>query len=230
MENQEKVNIDRYLLPASILLAAVIVSATIVWSKTVAPKTGTAQIASNPDSIEISADDDPFLGPRDAKITIIEFSDFQCPFCRSFWRDSLPQIKEKYIDRGKVKFVYRDFPLDFHPASMPAAQGGECAREQSRFWEFHDKIFKEQDEKGEGTIQFTSNDLKKWAEEIGLDSNKFNQCLVSGKYHQEVQKDYSDGVNYGVTGTPTIFINGRKLVGAQPFENFAALIEEELSK
>lgn len=229
MENEDNKTIDKYLLPGAIILAAVIVSVTLIWSKTAPPKVGTAQINS-PDSIEISADDDPFLGSESAKVTIVEFSDFQCPFCRSFWRNTLPEIKENYIDTGKAKFVYRDFPLDFHPGAMPAAQGSECAREQGKFWEYHDKIFKEQDKIGTGTIEFGLNDLKKWAEEINLDSNKFNQCLSSEKYKQEVQKDYSDGVNYDVTGTPTIFINDRKLVGAQPFENFAAIIEEELRK
>lgn len=113
-------------------------------------------------------DDDAHLGDENAPVVMIEFSDFQCPFCRSFWRDTLPLIKSEYIDTGKVRFVYRDFPLGFHQGAMPAAQAAECAREQDKFWEMHDKIFIEQEKQGTGTIQFGADDLKRWASEIGL--------------------------------------------------------------
>ena len=161
---------------------------------------------------------------------MIEFSDYQCPFCRSFWRDSLTQLKKEYIDTGKVKFVYRDYPLSFHPMAQPFAEASECADDQGKYWQMHDKIFSEQEKKGQGTITLTFDDLKLWASQIGLDKNKFNKCLDSGKYKAEVQKDFDDGSKAGVSGTPSFFINGRLLVGAQPFSAFKAIIDEELKK
>jgi len=174
-------------------------------------------------------DDDPFIGDDNAPVTIIEFSDFQCPFCRRFYTQTLPQIKSTYIDTGKVKFVYRDFPLSFHPGAQPAAEAGECADEQGKFWELHDKIFDEQGKQGTGTVQFSSTDLKQWAADIGLDTGKFNECLDTGKYRSEVQADFSAGGAAGVTGTPGFIINGKPLTGAQPFTVFQQIIEAELS-
>ena len=113
---------------------------------------------------------------------------------------------------------------------MPAAQATECAEEQGKFWEMHDKIFSEQEKQGKGTVQFGVVDLKKWAKEIGLDVGKFNSCLDSGKYAEEVKNDLNDGQTAGVNGTPGFFINGRLVVGAQPFSVFKAIIDEELSK
>lgn len=105
------------------------------------------------DVVKVSVDDDPVLGKADAPVTLIEFSDFQCPFCRAFWKEALQQIKKDYIDTGKAKFVYRDFPLSFHPLAKPYALAANCANDQGKFWEMHDKIFEEQAKKGEGTIQ-----------------------------------------------------------------------------
>jgi len=168
------------------------------------------------------------LGNKNAKVTVIEFSDFQCPFCRSFWRDTLPQIKKEYIDTGKVLFAYRHFPLrSIHPGAAPAAEASECANEQGKFWEMHDKIFAEQDKQGQGTIQFTNDDLKKWASEIGLN---INSCLDSGKYSKNVTEDEQAGNTATTTGTPTFVVNGQVTVGAQPFESFKAIIDQELSK
>src|SRR3989304_2938085 len=140
-------------------------------------------------------------------VVVFEFSDFQCPFCRRFYTQTLSQIKEEYVSTGKIKFVYRDFPLSsIHPAAEKSAEASECAEEQGKFWEYHDKIFMEQDKLGQGTIEYGIEELKKWASEIGLDENKFNQCLDSGKYESEVEKDFNDGVSYGVGGTPTFYV------------------------
>jgi len=164
-------------------------------------------------------DDDPVKGDPNAPIIIIEFSDFQCPFCERFYTNTLPQIVSQYIDTGKAKLVFRDFPLSFHPNAQPAAEAAECADEQGKFWEMHDKIFENQ-----GSMSVES--YKLWAEEIGLNTEQFNSCLDSGKYASEVQKDFSDGAAAGVSGTPTFFINGEKLVGAQPFEAFKAVLDK----
>ncbi len=177
------------------------------------------------------ADDDAVKGSKDAPVEIIEFSDFQCPFCRAFWRQTLPKLEKNYIDTGKVKFVYRDFPLaQIHPTAQKAAEAAECAEEQNKYWEYHDKVFEEQEKQGQGTVQFTAADLKQWAADLGLDTAKFNKCLDSGKYQSEVEKDMQDGISVGVSGTPAFFINGIPVSGAQPFEVFKEIIDAELSK
>ncbi len=181
------------------------------------------------ESVNVSADDDPFLGKANAPVTMIEFSDFQCPFCRKFWREAFSQIKKNYIDSGQVKFVYRDFPIaSLHPAAEAAAYAGECAQEQGKFWQMHDKIFEEQDRQGQGTITFGVADLKNWAREIGLSEEEFNSCLDSQKYREEVQRDLEAGLAAGVAGTPTFYLNGRVVRGALEYEQFAKVIEEEL--
>lgn len=230
---------EKLILPGAIVLAAVIISGTILYSNGLLGGGGSNKQAAiggagggSGQKVEVSADDDPFLGPENAEVTIIEFSDFQCPFCRSFWSGTLSQIKSQYIDADKsVKFVYRDFPLSFHPMAQKYAEAGECAGDQNKYWEMHDKIFQEQEKLGTGTIStLTIQDVKRWADELGLNVSEFNQCLDSGKYAGEVQKDFSDGSAAGVNGTPTFFINGQVLVGAQPFGAFSQIIDAELNK
>jgi protein-disulfide isomerase/plastocyanin len=173
--------------------------------------------------VDVSADDDPSKGSANAPVTIIEFSDFQCPFCERFYTDTLPQLEEKYIKTGKVKLVYRDFPLEnIHPEARPAAHAAESADEQGKFWEFHDKLFENQASLG-------ASNYKKWAEELGLDMKKFNDCVDTEKYAGEVSKDLADGSAVGVSGTPAFFVNGKLLSGAQPFSAFQAAIEAELA-
>ena len=178
----------------------------------------------------VSIDDDAVLGEKDAKVTIIEFSDYQCPFCRRSYTQVFSLIKENFINKGKVKFVFRDFPLCspgqcLHPGAYPAAQAAECADDEGKYWQMHDKIFDEQNKFGQGTVPFTTEDLKKWASEIGLNTEQFNSCLDSEKYLKEVEKDLVDGSKYGVQGTPAYFIDnekdGYKIVsGAQPYQVF----------
>ena len=173
---------------------------------------------------DVSADDDSVLGDSKAPVTIIEFSDYQCPFCERFYTATLPQIKTEYINTGKVKLVYRDFPLSsIHPQAEKAAEAAECAGEQNKYWEMHNKLFENQ-----GALDTDS--LKKYAQQIGLDSGKFNDCLDSGKMASEIAKDTADGTSYGVQGTPAFFINGQEISGAQPFESFKQIIDAELSK
>lgn len=234
----QSINKNKLILPAAIIIATVLISGSLIYIrggfKRGANVGGQQQATGNQPvpgaKVDVSADNDSFLGNEKAKVTVIEFSDFQCPSCRSFWRDSLPQLKKEYIDTSKIKFVYRDYPLDFHAGAKSAAEGTQCARDQSKFWELHDKIFQEQDKQGQGTIQFTKADVVKWASQIGLNMTQFNQCLNSSKYKAEVEKDIADGSAAGVLGTPTTFINGRSLVGAQPYSSFKAVIDEELSK
>jgi len=171
----------------------------------------------------VSADDDAILGDENAPIEIIEFSDYECPFCTRFYTNTLPQLKSQYIDTGKAKLIYRDFPLGFHANAQKAAEAAECAGDQGKYFDMHDKLF-EQGVSG-GTISF-----KQYAKDIGLNTKDFDACLDTGKYADEVKKDFSDGQSAGVSGTPTFYINGQQLVGAQPFEAFQQVIEQELSK
>ena len=171
----------------------------------------------------ISVDDDPTKGSESAPVTIIEFSEYQCPFCKRFFDQTLPLIEENYIKTGKVKYVFRDFPLSFHEYAPKAAEAAECADEQDKFWEYHDKLFENQNALG-------IESLKQYAIELNLNTVKFDSCLDSGIMASEVQKDFSDGSEYGVSGTPTLFINGVKVVGAQPYSVFEEIIEQELNK
>lgn len=238
MENETIQNKNNLSIPAAIVIAGALIAGAVLFTRS-SPQTVTNVGVEQPGAdnteqvggvADVSADDDAVLGDPNAPVTLIEFSDFQCPFCRTFYKETLPQIKKEYIATGKVKLVFRDFPLSFHPGATPAAEGSECAREQGKYWEMHDAIFDEQDKQGSGTIQFTADDVKKWAAKIGLDTPKFNQCLDSGKYRQEVEKDLIDGSAAGVNGTPATFINGRLVTGAQPFAAFKAIIDEELKK
>jgi len=175
-----------------------------------------------PAIVEASVDDDPAWGPEDAPVTIIEFSDFQCPFCSRFFTETYPQIKQQY--EGQVRFVYRDFPLtSLHENAQKAGEAGECADEQGKFWDYHDTLFN-----NPSALDVTS--LKGYASQLGLDSASFDQCLDGGKYTEEVQKDYQEGISYGVTGTPAFFINGVTVIGAQPYANFKSIIDAALQE
>lgn len=169
------------------------------------------------------SDDDAVKGSEDAPVTIVEFSDYECPFCARFATQTLPAIDEQYIKTGKAKLIFRDFPLGFHANAQKAGEAAECAGEQGKYYEMHDKLF------AEGVAGGVAS-FKQYAKELGLDEAKFNECLDSGKMASEVQKDLRDGEAAGVEGTPAFFINGKLVSGAQPFEVFKSIIEEELAK
>ena len=179
---------------------------------------------------KISADDDAYLGDENAEITIIEFVDYQCLFCRRFYTQTFPQLVQNYVNTNEVKFVVRDFPLRFHPSAQVSSEATECAKEQGKFWDMHNKIFDEQNEQGQETIQFTKEDVKNWAAEIGLDTTRFNECLDSNRYKTEVEKDSKDGTVYGVQGTPHFFITKggltKEIVGSQYYSEFEKVINE----
>jgi protein-disulfide isomerase len=183
--------------------------------------------------VPATADDDVFLGAVDAPVTIIEFSDFQCPFCKRFRDQTLDPILQTY--EGKVRFVYRDFPISsIHEWAQKAAEAGECADEQGKFWEYHDLIFASQTALNQQLETEGLNGIvgtfKGYAGQLGLDTTAFNSCLDSSKFAQEVQKDYNDGVAAGVTGTPAFYINGQEVIGAQPLAAFQAAIDAALQQ
>ena len=181
--------------------------------------TGGTPIASN--VVQIDLEDDAVKGDANAPVTIVEFSDYECPFCGRHFRDTLPSIISNYIDTGKVKLVFKDFPLNFHPNAQKAGEAAECAGEQGKYWEMHDKLFENQQALG-------VTNSKQYAKDIGLNSGDFDECLDSGEMADEIRDDLSAGQGYGVTGTPANFINGILVSGACPYSAFEEAIEAEL--
>jgi protein-disulfide isomerase len=183
----------------------------------------------------ISLDDDPVKGDHDAPVTIVEFSDFQCPFCLRFAKETLSQIEQNYVDIGKVRFVYRDLPLEnIHANALAAHIAAECADDQNMFWPYHDTLFEKQAEWQRLPQTETSSKLVEYAVSLGLDSTKFESCVSDPSVADEVRKDSMDAAKYGATGTPTFFIGNErdgfvKLVGAQPFSAFQIVIDQQLN-
>ena len=164
---------------------------------------------------------DPTVGSASAPVTIVEFSDFQCPFCLRV-EPTIKQVRQAYGD--KVRVVWKDFPLtQIHAQAFKSAEAAHCAGEQGKFWEYHDRLFANQQ-------ALQPDDLKKYAADLSLDTAKFNACLDESKFGDRVREGVAQGSRLGVNSTPTIYINGRLLSGAQPFEVFTAVIDEELAK
>ncbi len=176
-----------------------------------------------PEVLDVSIDDDEVLGDPKAPITIVEFSDFQCSFCQRFHVNTFGQLKEAYIDTGKVNFVYRDYPLGFHANAMPAAEAAECAGEQDMYWEMHDMIFTNLSE-WEGSPE-ADQLFATYATDIGLEIGAFESCVASDDMEAEIKGDMADALKYGVSATPTFFVNGKRVVGAQPFSVFSGIID-----
>ena len=172
-----------------------------------------------PPRTEVAAEG-PSKGPANAPVTIVEFSDFECPFC-SRVNPTLDQVRSTYGD--KVRIVFRQFPLNIHPNAQKAAEASLCAADQNKFWEMHDLMFAEQ-------RQLAVENLKEKAQRLELDTAAFNQCLDSGKYAAQVQADLEAGMQAGVSGTPAMFINGIPLSGAVPFEQISQVIDAELER
>ncbi|MEX0787493.1 MAG: thioredoxin domain-containing protein [Anaerolineales bacterium] len=189
----------------------------IVWGGRPAPTSLSSPAA---ERVPVSADDDPSLGPSDAAVTIIEFSDFTCPYCRKFQNETFPALRQAYPD--EIRFVYRDYPI-LSAESSSAAAAAECAADQGQFWPFHDSLFVAQ--LGLGRQAYLS-----YAEILELDMSRFTDCVDSGRHADEVQADAQDAARWGITGTPTFFINGIRLVGAQPLSAFVSIIDAELER
>jgi protein-disulfide isomerase len=168
----------------------------------------------------------PALGSASAPVTIVEFSDFRCSYCKKFWADTLPKLKASYFDKGTVYFVFRHFAI-LGKQSEQAALASECAAEQGKFWPYHDKLFTNQ-----GALGFSESKLKGYARELRLQEANFNTCLTTGKYRAKVEHETVTAAYLGGRGTPMFLVNEWLLVGAQPFETFQKVIDQamELSK
>lgn len=177
--------------------------------------------APTPTKVDIEATaDDHIRGDKNAPVTMIEYSDFECPFCGRV-QPTLEQILEEYD--GQVNLVFRHFPLSFHQNAQKAGEASECAADQGKFWEMHDKMFENQ-------TALDVDSLKGYAKELGLNTSTFNSCLDSGKHSQKIKDGLTDGSQYGVQGTPATFVNGTMVSGAQPYENFKAAVENALGE
>ncbi len=211
-------------LAISILAAAVIVGGSVIYSANL--KGGDAN--PNTNNTTPGVDDDVILGDPKAPVTLIEFGDYQCPFCLKLFEETEGKLREEFVKTGELKMVYRDFPLDqIHPFARPSAEAAECARDQGKYWTYHDALFEKQKE-------LASLDFTILAGELGLDTAQFKSCVDTRKYKDEVEKDYQDGIAAGVTGTPGNFIVSGEFVkylpGALPYEAFKAAIEEALAQ
>lgn len=174
--------------------------------------------------VNVELGDSPVKGKANAPVTIVEFSDYQCPYCGRFFNETLPSIQKNYIDTGKVKFVYKDFPLGFHENAQKAAEAARCVREQKGdigYFKMHDKLYGNQE-------NLSVENFKKWARSLGANGEKFDSCLDSGKFASAVKADLDYGQSIGVSGTPAFFINGQMLSGAQPYSVFEQVIKAAL--
>jgi len=172
----------------------------------------------------VSAEGSYFKGDENAPVTLFEFSDYQCPFCGRHFSQTLPQIEELYIKTGKVKLVFKDFPLDsIHPEATPAALAARCAGDQGKFWEMHDILYTNQ-------ATLSSSAYKQWAVQLDLDTEEFNTCLDTRKHLSAIRSNLAEGQQAGIQGTPGFVINGQLISGAQPFPVFQQAIESALAQ
>ncbi len=240
--------IGSLLISLSILMSGGIIKIKGLESKTTAlpsqvapaptqPSAPQAVAPQNTGPVKVSLDDDPLLGDKNAPVTLVEFSDYECPFCKRHFDQVYSQLKKDYIDTGKVKLVYRDFPLSFHdPMATTEAIAASCAREQGGdpvYFKFHDEMFKRTTSNGNG---LSKDKIYTIATDLGLNTDNLKNCVEAAKYKAEVAKDIADGTKVGVSGTPSFFIgkssgteiDGTMLVGAQPYFAFQTIIDQQL--
>ena len=171
--------------------------------------------------VDLSVNGAPFKGSEKAEVTIVKFEDFQCPYCKAV-QPNFEKVLKRYD--GKVRLVHKDLPLDeIHPQARQAAEAARCADDEGKFWEYHDKLYA-------SSPKAAPEDLKFYAKDLGLKQDSFDKCLNTGKYKAAIQKDMNEAASLGLTGTPTFFINGRELSGAQSIEAISQIIDEELSR
>lgn len=235
MDNQK----NGYAIPLAIIIAALIVGLAIYFrqpspSKPAPEKAGnlkeektTSSSSKEAKSLLTLKTGDYVLGNPEAKITLVEFGDFQCPFCGRFFSTTEKQIKEAYIKTGKAKFIWRDFAF-LGQESVNAAQAARCAGEQGKFWEYHDYLFEHQ--KGENLGTFAIENLKGFADDLKLSAAEFSFCLDSKKYLSAVEEETRFAKDLGIDGTPTTFVNDKMVPGAVPFSFFEKEIKQILGE
>lgn len=178
------------------------------------------------DNLVADIENEPFRGDINAPVTVVEFSDFQCPYCEKFYTESFAKIKENYVDKGLVKFVYKDFPLSFHPMAAPAAVAANCVYKLAGdevYFQYHDTLFENQN-------LLSQDNFAIWAENLGVSASDFETCLQDQSIIAEIQQDLAEGQSLGVSGTPSFIINGELVVGAQPYSVLSSVIESKLNE
>ena len=230
-EERFSVRLLRQRVPL-VTLSALLVGGALIgvsyWysSSQIGSSSSSGRGISSSSTILTGTTEQPTKGYPDAPVTIVEFSEFYCPYCARFAFNTLPKIVEEYVEKGLVKIVFRNFPVHGEPAVL-AAIAGECAHEQGRFWEYHDRLFSAVFQENKHLDEAGFEEL---AGELGLDVRAFRECLRSERYRENIEEDRAEGQRLGVRGTPSFSINGRLVVGAQPFEVFQQVIEEELER
>lgn len=249
-----------YVLPLSILLAAVILGYAMMSSATTistglskititaGSDDGTGTVIPNPDDgtlnppaptaviADLMVGGAGKLGSDTAPVVLIEYSDYQCPFCKNFFINTEKALVTKYVETGKLQIIYKDFPLSFHPMAAPSANAARCAGDQGKYWEMHDKIFEETYKiNPSATSQYTNDDLKKWGADLGLNATTFNACVDNNTHGADVTANFNEGAANGVSGTPSFFLglrdgDGELIVGAQPLSSFEAAIDGLLAE
>jgi protein-disulfide isomerase len=211
----------RILYYAKLLNSGTFDPSSLAFTSAYSYTTALAALPLTTGTTDVTTTDDPSLGSSTAAVTIVEFADFGCPYSEES-SHAVRELALQYPD--DVRFIYRDFPLtDLHPIAQKAAEAGECAQDQGRFWEYHDKLYQNQS-------SLTEERLLEFADELNMNPFQFQACLDSGRYSQEVLDDLQDGVDAGVRGTPTFFINGNRIAGAIPKDILEAVIQKIVSQ
>ncbi len=218
---------NKFLIPGAIALAGIVIAVAVIYSvnsPSTKNDTGKNEMAAL-GAMPAVTSTDFVLGNQNAPVTVVEYGDFQCPFCSKFFKETESVLRESYIKTGKIKFIYRDFAF-LGQESFWAANAAHCAGEQGKFWDYHDYLFSNQ--RGENQGAFSKPNLKGFAVALALDKVKFNACLDSDKYDDSVKKASKDGAAAGVQGTPGVFINDELHVGALPTATFTQIIDDAL--
>lgn len=224
-----------YFLPISILVAGVLISAAVIYSSGGKNSGNLAALTVPPAPQQNAAADvskilgrDVVLGNPNAPVTFVEYADYQCPFCAQFFEQTEPLIIKNYVDTGKVKFIFRSFQF-LGPESVAAAEAAECAKDQNKFWPYHDALYSAEAADGhENNGNLNRNLFLKLAGDVGLDLKSFAACIDGNKYAGQIKKDAADAQAVGVNSTPVSFINGEEVQGALPYGQFAAIIDNFL--
>lgn len=223
-----------YLLPASIFVAAILISGSIVYlvgSRSTGGVRGkdSGELAAIKETAELKTSDrDVILGDPKAPVTLIEFGDYQCPFCGRFFEQVEPPLRENYIKTGKVKMVFRNFQF-LGPESTAAAEAAECAKDQQKFWAYHDALYAAEIKDGrENNGNLTRGLFLKIADDLNLNHSQFTSCFDGGKYKAQIDKDNEVARTLGVNSTPTTFVNDQKIQGALPYAQFKVAIDSIL--
>lgn len=205
-----------------VLIGAVAILAVAVVGVLVLLNQGSGSSAADLEPVSL----DKSYGAEDAPVVVLEYSDFQCPYCKQFAEGPARQLKEEYADQGQVRFVYRHFAF-IGPESTWAAEASECANEQGRFWDYHDKVFEEQD--GENQGAFSKENLKRFAAELGLDTAQFDECFDSGRYESTVRDEVNEAQRRRINSTPSILVNGQLIQNGSSYQGLQTAVEAALA-